>query len=95
MPRPCPRTVDAPFRILGLEWDDWVAVSTVLMFFLLVWSPAVAGFVLPALVIGMRTLKRGQPPGIILHRLWLWRLVELKGFPPPPDRNGSLWSPWA
>lgn len=94
MPRPCPRMVDAPIRILGLEWDDWAVVSIVIMFFLLAWTPAVAVAVAPPVILGLRALKKGQPPGIIVHRLWTWGLVRLKGFPPPPDHHGSLWSPW-
>lgn len=94
MPRPCPRTVDAPIRILGLEWDDWAVVSTVIMFILLAWTPAVAVVVAPPVILGLRAVKKGQPPGIMVHRLWAWGIVRLHGFPPPPDRNGSLWSPW-
>lgn len=94
MPRPCPRTVDAPIRIMGLEWDDWAVMSTVIMFFLLAWTPAVAVVVTPPVFFGLRAIKKGQPPGIILHRLWVWGVVRLRGFPPPPDPKGSLWSPW-
>lgn len=95
MPRPCPRTVDAPIRILGLEWDDWAVLSGVLLFFLLAWSPGVAVAVTPPLLIGLRSVKKAQPPGIVLHRFWVWRVIRVPGFPPAPGRRGSLWSPWA
>ncbi len=94
MPRPCSRTVDAPLRVVGLEWDDWVVLSSLLMFFLVVWTPAVSAIMVLPLMFGLKALKKGQPPGIVTHRLWAWGLLRFHGFLPAPGRAGSLWSPW-
>jgi len=86
--------VDAPVLFLGLEVEDWGCVLGVFFFFLEAWTPPIAIGALVATFIALRAVKKGQPPGILLHRLWTWQLLPLPGFPPPPPRGGRLWSPW-
>jgi hypothetical protein len=82
--RPCPKTIDKPLFILGLEGED----IAVLMFFFgipaIMISPAIPlGLIFiawPALV----AFKRGKPEGYVLHVLYKLGL-PLKGLLPPGE----------
>ena len=86
--RPCPKTIDKPLLILGLEGED----IAVLMFFFgipaILISPAIPlGLIFiawPALVF----FKRGKPEGYVLHVLYQWGL-PLKGLLSPGIRRYS------
>jgi hypothetical protein len=84
MMRPCPKTIDKPLLILGLEGEDIAVLMLVFGIPAILISPAVPlGLILvawPALV----HFKRGKPEGYVLHALYRIGL-PLKGLLPPGD----------
>lgn len=90
---PCPRTVDEPIRVLGLDGEDWIVVVGPILFVYLAWS------LLPAAIMGagafgmVRLLKRGKPRGALMHALWALGM-PLPGWPPAPPADGRTYSPW-
>lgn len=94
MSRPCSRILDEPVRVLGLEDEDW-GVGTLLFVMLHLIGWTVAGLVAAALGVGLlRAVKRGRPPGIVLHQLWRLGLPLVPGPPPAPPPGGQRYSPW-
>lgn len=95
MSRPCSRVLDQPLRPLGLDDEDWLVGLAIFLFFHLFgwpfWGLVTAGAGIGAL----KVMKRGQPPGIVLHRLWSLRVPLISGAPPPPPLRGQRYSPWA
>ena len=90
--RTCPKTIDKPLLILGLEGED---IAVLMLFFgipAILISPAVPlGLILiawPALV----GFKRGKPEGYVLHALYRIGL-PLKGLLPPGE--GVVYSPYS
>lgn len=97
--RPCPRTLDAPITILGVEPGEFVltgAAAAVVMFLV---DPV------PAVALGVGTafllhrLKAGKPPGhlfLLLYRCALIRLLPASLRvphllpPPPPWRRARI-----
>jgi hypothetical protein len=90
---PCPRTIDEPIRVLGLDGEDWMLVGTVGMI-VYVLATAFAGLAAGMLtVFGVRLAKRGQPPGALRHAFWLLGF-PLPGWPLAPPSEGRRYSPW-
>ena len=90
--RPCPKTIDKPLLILGLEGED----IAVLMFFFgipaILVSPSVP---LVLILIGwplLAAFKRGKPQGYVLHVFYRAGL-PLEGLLPPGD--GIVYSPYS
>ncbi|MFQ5945144.1 MAG: type IV conjugative transfer system protein TraL [Anaerolineae bacterium] len=90
---PCPRTIDEPIRILGLDGEDWLVLGCL---FIAVYAMLTALIGLAAAGLGaivLRTAKRGRPPGAL--RQGLWELgVPLPGWPAAPPPEGQRYSPW-
>ena len=83
--RYCPRTIDKPLLILGLEGED---IGILMLLFgvpAVLFQPTIPvlmfGVAWPALAIA----KRGKPEGWVLHFLY-YLGVPLKGLLPPEDR---------
>lgn len=80
----CPRTIDKPLLILGLELEDIL----LLMFFFgglaIFFNAFVLLFILPAGVL-LVILKRGKPQGYVLHILYSVG-VNFKGLLPSGDK---------
>ncbi|MCI0356336.1 MAG: type IV conjugative transfer system protein TraL [Acidobacteria bacterium] len=76
---PCPKHLDEPVLILGLEPEDYGLVMLVLLLTSLMWS-ALLSFGL-ALLAGMACgrLKRGRPPGALIHALHRLEILPLPG----------------
>ena len=91
--RHCPKTIDKPLLILGLEGED----IAVLMFFFgipaIMISPAIPLVLIfvawPALV----AFKRGKPEGYVLHALYRMGMT-LSGLL-PPGSEGKRYSPYS
>jgi hypothetical protein len=87
--RACPKTIDKPLLILGLEGED---IAVLMLFFgipAILISPAIPlGLILVAWP-GLVCFKRGKPEGYVLHALYRIGL-PLKGLLPPGD--GVLYS---
>ena len=89
--RPCPRTIDKPLLILGLEGEDIALLMLCFGIPAILISPAIPLVFIfvawPLLVM----FKRGKPEGYVLHAAY--RLgVPLKGLLPPGDN--VQYSPW-
>ena len=88
---PCPKVLDEPVKVLGLEIDDFAMVAA---------SPLVLGFVFDALAsfglafllgVALYLSKRGRPPGALLHTLHGWEVTRLPGILGPRRRRYSAW----
>jgi hypothetical protein len=91
--RPCPRILDEPLRFLGFDAEDGAVGLTVFTLLHLLgasfWG-VVVGLGAAALLLA---IKRGQPPGIVRHRLWDLG-VPFRSVPPSPTVTGERRSPW-
>jgi type IV conjugative transfer system protein TraL len=91
--RPCPRILDEPLRFLGLDAEDG-AVGLTLFTLLHLLGASFWGLVVGAAASGLLlALKRGQPPGVVRHRLWCLG-VPFRPLPPSPTVTGARRSPW-
>ena len=76
---PCPQHLDEPVLILGLEPEDYGLVMLVLLLTSLVAS-ALLSFGLALLAgIACGRLKRGQPPGALIHALHRLEILPIPG----------------
>jgi hypothetical protein len=91
MMRPCPKTIDKPLLILGLEGED---IAVLMLFFgipAILISPAIPlGLILVAWPV-LVWFKRGKPEGYVLHALYRAGL-PLTGLLPPGDN--VVYSPY-
>lgn len=68
--KPCPRTLDRPIMIFGLEPEDLVLVGLVAGIILFVVDAVPAVLTGAALWIGLSRLKAGKPPGHVYELLF-------------------------
>ncbi len=88
----CPTVLDEPVTILGLEPEDYGLVMLTLI--------VAATFLsaIPAFGSGLGValaclhLKRGQPPGALIHWLHAWELLPIPGVLRPTLPRCSPWS---
>jgi hypothetical protein len=91
--RACPRILDEPLRFLSFDAEDG-AVGLTLFTTLHLLGASFWGVVVGLGAAGvLLVLKRGQPPGIVAHRLWDLG-VPLAQLPPSPSVTGGRRSPW-
>jgi hypothetical protein len=91
--RACPRILDEPLRFLGFDAEDG-AVGLTLFTLLHLLGASFWGVVVGLAAAGLLLcLKRGQPPGIVRHRLWHLG-VPLRPLPTSPTVSGERRSPW-
>jgi hypothetical protein len=91
--RPCARVLDEPLRFLGLDGED-AAVGLALFGGLHLVGHSFWGLAIGlAGTLALHILKRGKPPGVVLHRCWALG-VRVGPLPPAPRRTGSRRSPW-
>ena len=88
---PCPKHLDEPILILGLEPEDYGLVMLVLLLASLVAS-ALLSFGL-ALLAGLACgrLKRGQPPGTLIHALHRLEILPIPGVLRAQPRHYAPW----
>jgi len=87
----CPRHLDEPVTILGLEPEDYGLVMLSLIMASLLVS-ALLAFACGAAVAGLcGAAKRGRPPGALIHTLHHWDLVPIPGV---LRLHGQRYSPW-
>ena len=88
---PCPKHLDEPVLILGLEPEDYGLVMLVLLLASLVAS-ALLSFGL-ALLAGLACgrLKRGQPPGALIHALHRLEILPIPGLLRPRPASYAPW----
>lgn len=78
--------IDRPITVLGLEPEEWAVLPATMGLVNLVTGSAVLAIILSlASVVAIKRIKKGQPPGYLVH--FLYRLgLPLKGWPPSPRR---------
>lgn len=90
---PCPRTVDEPIRVLGLDGEDWTLIGTFAVIVYVMATPFAGVAAGVFAMIGIRVAKRGRPPGALRHALWLLGF-PLPEWPQAPPAQGQRYSPW-
>lgn len=87
--RPCPRTIDRPLLVLGLEGEDIAVLLLVCGIPAILFAPTLPLLVLLVGWPALAWFKRGKTPGHIVH--WLYeRGVPFQGFMPPGRRRYSM-----
>jgi hypothetical protein len=89
---PCPTHLDDPVLILGLEPEDYGLVMLTLILTSTVASALLAFASAAGIGVAFWALKRGQPPGTLIHTLHRLELLPIRGVLPPRTRR---YSPWA
>ena len=85
--RKCPRNLDKPLLLFGLEIED-VGVLAVSAGAVVLWGDSyLAGFVFFGGWVLLRVVKQGRPAGYVLHRLYQAGL-KLPGLICPPKKTG-------
>ncbi len=85
MERKCPRTLDKPILLFGLEMEDVAVLSLAAGIGSLLIGPMVPGVGAAAGWIILLRFKRDKPAGYVLHRLYS-RGYPLRGLVPPPSQ---------
>jgi hypothetical protein len=88
---PCPTHLDDPVLILGLEPEDYGLVMLTLILASTITSALGAFMCATGVGIGFWALKRGKPPGTLIHTLHRLEILLISGvLRPHPQR----YSPW-
>ena len=83
MDRKCPRTLDKPILLFGLELEDVALLSLVAGVGSILIGPMFPGIIAMAGWVILVRFKRDKPSGYLLH--WLYKNgFELRGLIPPP-----------
>ena len=77
----CPTELDSPVVIFGCEVEDIAAICGVMVFAaLFVFEGAIpVFFVTVGFALGLRRLKKGKAPGMLLHMLHHWDILPIPG----------------
>jgi hypothetical protein len=87
----CPRVLEQPVKILGLEIEDFALVGLT-PFVAGIWLDAGAAFLATAVVgLTFYFAKRGKPAGHVQHVLHRLELIRMPGILGPKER---CYSPW-
>jgi len=87
----CPTVLDEPVTLYGIEFDDLCVLLVAGFVLSLVIDILLALGVMLGSGIAIRFLKRGRPPGALLHALHDLALIALPGVLSP---RGQTYSPW-
>ena len=77
----CPTELDTPILVFGFESEDLLAISGMMIFAgLFLFESSVKVFLMTAaFAYLLRWLKRGRPPGALLHLLHRWDILHMPG----------------
>lgn len=80
----CPTELDSPVLIFGFEVEDFAAICAVMIFAALFLFEGVPPVVLMTVgfALGLRRLKKGRAPGVLLHMLHHWDIMRIPGVLP-------------
>jgi TraL protein len=88
---PCPTHLDDPVLILGLEPEDYGLVMLTLLLASLVGHALVAFACAAGVGVSFWALKRGHPPGALIHAFHRLELLPIRGVLRPRVRRYSPW----
>ena len=80
----CPTELDSPVLIFGFEVEDFAAICAVMVFAALFVFEGVAPVVYTTVgfALGLRRLKKGRAPGVLLHMMHHWDILRIPGVLP-------------
>ena len=83
----CPTELDTPVLIFGFEVEDIAALSAVMVFSgLFIFEGFIpVFFVTLAFGLGLRRLKKGKAPGVLIHLMHRWDILHIPGVLPVRD----------
>ena len=90
----CPTDPDEPITLwLGFYLVDVIAAFVIFALSAAVIHKPFSGIVIAAaLLVGAKRVRRGKPPGYLLHLLhWLEVGYRIPGFHPPRAKDYSVW----
>jgi hypothetical protein len=88
---PCPMVLDEPVTMLGLEPEDVGLVAALPLLLGLVLDTLPCFAATGALGLALYLMKRGKPPGALLHTLHGLELTRLPGLLSPRRQRYSPW----
>jgi type IV conjugative transfer system protein TraL len=88
---PCPTHLDDPVLILGLEPEDYGLVMLTLILAGLVVNALLAFASAVGVGLVFWALKRGHPPGTLIHTLHRLELLPIRGVLRPRVQRYSPW----
>ncbi len=86
--RHCPKTIDKPLLILGLEGEDIAVLMLLFGVPAILISPAIPLILIFAVWPALVAFKRGKPEGYVAHALYRAG-VPLPGLLPPVPAHGE------
>ena len=88
---PCPTHLDDPVLILGLEPEDYGLVMLTLVLAGLVLNALLAFASAVGVGLSFWALKRGHPPGTLMHAFHRLELLPIRGVLRPRVQRYSPW----
>jgi hypothetical protein len=88
---PCPKHLDEPILILGLEPEDYSLVIVVLIVSSLFLSALLSFAGALGAALAFWRLKRGRPPGFLIHALHRLEILPIPGVLRP---RPTPYAPW-
>jgi type IV conjugative transfer system protein TraL len=88
---PCPTHLDDPVHILGLEPEDYGLVMLTMLLAGLVLNALLAFASAVGVGVVFWALKRGHPPGTLIHTFHRLELLPIRGVLSPRVRRYSSW----
>ena len=85
MARPCPRTLDKPILLFGLELEDVAFVALVVGIGSLLIGPMIPGPAGVSMWVMLLRVKSDKPEGYLLHLLYM-NGYQLPGLIPSPKK---------
>jgi hypothetical protein len=89
----CPTEQDEPITLpWGVQFSDFaMAVGVYLFFFIVLHRPTSGLPVAAAVLLGLRKLKTGKPPGAHWHWLHMQELFHISAACRPHERRYRIW----
>jgi hypothetical protein len=87
----CPKVIDEPIMIVGLEWSDFVVVLLVFSMVTIMLNPFLGVGAAIGLGVTLWYAKRDQPPGALIHALHRLELWPIRGVFAPVSQPFSPW----
>jgi type IV conjugative transfer system protein TraL len=87
----CPKVIDEPVMIVGLEWVDFVVVLLAFSIVTIILNPFLGVGIAISLGFTLWYAKRDQPPGALIHMLHRLEIWPMRGVFAPVSQQFSPW----